>query len=241
MNQLLPTGLYALTPDTIGDDWLAMAVEAAIRGGAAAIQYRNKVADEAQKLRQAQRLARICREAGALLIVNDTIELANAVNADGLHIGRDDGDPATVRAALGAQPILGVSCYDAFERAQAVRGIADYVAFGSVFVSAVKPGAVRAPLGLFARAREAGMHAVAIGGIDAGNACEIAQAGAAAVAVITAVFGEAGGLGRADAAQVEVNARRVIAAFVTGLRTTTSGPDASAKLSRIASMRTKRE
>ena len=241
MNQLLPTGLYALTPDTIDDAWLAMAVEAAIRGGAAAIQYRNKVADEAQKLRQAQRLARICREAGALLIVNDTIELANAVNADGLHIGRDDGDPATVRAALGAQPILGVSCYDAFERAQAVRRIADYVAFGSVFVSAVKPGAVRAPLGLFARAREAGMHAVAIGGIDAENACEIAQAGAAAVAVITAVFGEAGGLGRADAAQVEVNARRVVAAFVTGLRTTTSGPDASAKLSRIASMRTKRE
>ncbi len=241
MNQLLPTGLYALTPDTIDDDWLAMAVEAAIRGGASAIQYRNKVADEAQKLRQAQRLARICREAGAPFIVNDTVELAKAVGADGLHIGREDGDPATVRAALGAQPILGVSCYDAFERAQAVRGIADYVAFGSVFVSAVKPGAVRAPLGLFAWAREAGMHAVAIGGIDAGNAYEVAQAGAAAVAVITAVFGEAGGLGRADAAQVEVNARRVIAAFVTGLRTTTSGPDASAKLSRIASMRTKRE
>ncbi len=235
MNQLLPTGLYALTPDTIDDAWLAMAVEAAIRGGAAAIQYRNKVADEAQKLRQAQRLARICREAGALLIVNDTIELANAVNADGLHIGRDDGDPATVRAALGAQPILGVSCYDAFERAQAVRGIADYVAFGSVFVSAVKPGAVRAPLGLFARAREAGMHAVAIGGIDAGNAYEVAQAGAAAVAVITAVFGEAGGVERADAAQIEGNARRVVEAFEAGSRSATGASNMSPGLPRIAS------
>ncbi|MEB2350997.1 MAG: thiamine phosphate synthase [Burkholderiaceae bacterium] len=174
-------------------------------------------------------------------IVNDTIELASAVYADGLHIGRDDGDPATIRAALGAQPILGVWCYDSFERALAACGFADYVAFGSVFVSAVKPGAVRAPRGLFARAREAAMHAVAIGGIDAGNAFEVAQAGAAAVAVITAVFGEVGGAGRGDAAQIGVNARRVVAAFVTGLRTTTSGPDASAKLSRIASMRTKRE
>lgn len=224
MSKRLPTGLYALTPDTVDDDWLAMAVSAAIRGGASAVQYRNKVADEAQRLRQAQRLARICREAGALFIVNDTVGLAKAVDADGLHIGREDGDPATVRAALGAQPlpdalpILGVSCYDSFERAQALRGIADYVAFGSVFVSAVKPGTVRAPLALFARAREAGMHAVAIGGIDAGNAYEVAQAGAAAVAVITAVFGEAGGVGRADAARVEVNARRIVEAFEAGAR-----------------------
>jgi thiamine-phosphate pyrophosphorylase len=218
MSKRLPTGLYALTPDTIDDDWLAMAVEAAIRGGASAIQYRNKVVDEVQKLRQAQQLARICRDAGALFIVNDTIELASTVNADGLHIGRDDGDPATIRAALGAQPILGVSCYDSFERALAVCGIADYVAFGSVFVSAVKPGAVRAPRGLFARAREAAMHAVAIGGIDAGNAYEVAQAGAAAVAVITAVFEEAGGVGRTGAAQVEANARRIVETFEAGAR-----------------------
>lgn len=224
MSKRLPTGLYALTPDTVDDDWLAMAVAAAIRGGASAVQYRNKVADAAQRLRQAQRLARICREAGALFIVNDTVELAKAVNADGLHIGRDDGDPAMVRAALGAQPVLGVSCYDSFERALAVCGIADYVAFGSVFVSAVKPGAVRAPLELFARAREAGMHAVAIGGIDAGNAYEVAQAGAGAVAVITAVFGEAGGVGRADAAQVEANARRVVAAVGAGVWTEMEGP-----------------
>ncbi len=217
MSKRLPTGLYALTPDTLDDDWPAMAVSAAIRGGASAVQYRNKVADAAQRLRQAGRLARICRETGALFIVNDTVELARSVDADGLHIGRDDGDPATVRAALGVRPVLGVSCYDSFERALAVRGIADYVAFGSVFVSAVKPGAVRAPLELFARAREAGMHAVAIGGIDAGNAHEVARAGAQAVAVITAVFGEAGGAGRADATQIEGNARRVVEGFGSGM------------------------
>jgi len=213
MSKRLPTGLYALTPDTLDDDWLAMAVSAAIRGGASAVQYRNKVADAAQRLRQAERLARICRETGALFIVNDTVELARSVDADGLHIGRDDGDPATVRAALGARPVLGVSCYDSFERALAVRDIADYVAFGSVFVSAVKPGAVRAPLGLFAQAREAGMHTVAIGGIDAGNAHEVARAGAQAVAVITAVFGEADSMERASAEQVKGSAQKVVRAF----------------------------
>lgn len=213
MKTRLPTGLYALTPDGVDDDWLVMAVSAAIRGGASAVQYRNKSVDAAQRLRQAQRLSRACREGGALFIVNDSVELARAVGADGLHIGRDDGDPAAIRAALGADAVLGVSCYDSFERALAVRGIADYVAFGSVFVSSVKPGAVRAPLALFARAREARLHAVAIGGIDAANVFEVAEAGAAAVAVITAVFGEAGGIDRADASAVEGNARRLATAF----------------------------
>ncbi|MBX3592141.1 MAG: thiamine phosphate synthase [Burkholderiaceae bacterium] len=218
MKKRLPTGLYALTPDTVDDDWLVMAVSAAIRGGASAVQYRNKSVDAAQRLRQAQRLARACRDGGALFIVNDSVELASAVGADGLHIGRDDGDPAAIRAALGPGPVLGVSCYDSFERALAVGGIADYVAFGSVFVSSVKPGAVRAPLALFARAREAGMHAVAIGGIDDGNALEVAEAGATAVAVITAVFGHAQGTARADAPAIEGSARRVVEAFAAGRR-----------------------
>ncbi|HLS54752.1 MAG TPA: thiamine phosphate synthase [Zeimonas sp.] len=218
MKKRLPTGLYALTPDSVDDDWVVMAVSAAIRGGASAVQYRNKSVDAQQKLRQAQRIAQACRDGGALFIVNDSIELARAVGADGLHIGRDDGDPAQVRAVLGPGPVLGVSCYDSLERALAVRDVADYVAFGSVFVSTVKPGAVRAPLALFARAREAGMHAVAIGGIDAGNAFEVAEAGAAAVAVITAVFGEAGGVQRADATSIETDARRVNQAFGAGLR-----------------------
>lgn len=218
MRARLPTGLYALTPDSVDDDWLVMAASAAIRGGASAVQYRNKSVDAAQRLRQAQRLARACREGGALFIVNDSVELARAVGADGLHIGRDDGDPASIRAALGADAVLGVSCYDSFERALAVRGVADYVAFGSVYVSAVKPGAVRAPLALFARAREAGLHAVAIGGIDAANAFEVAEAGAKAVAVITAVFGDAAGTARADAPTIESNARRIVSAFEAGQR-----------------------
>ena len=217
MKTRLPTGLYALTPDSFDDDWLVMAASAAIRGGASAVQYRNKSVDAAQRLRQAQRLARACREGGALFIVNDSVELARAVGAHGLHIGRDDGDPLAIRAALEPGWVLGVSCYDSFERALAVRGVADYVAFGSVYVSSVKPGAVRAPLALFARARETGLHSVAIGGIDAGNAFEVAEAGAAAVAVITAVFGQASGVGRADAEAVEANARRIVDAWGGGV------------------------
>ncbi len=220
MKKRLPTGLYALTPDTGDDDWLVEAVAAAIRGGASAVQYRSKIADAAQRLRQARRVARACRAAGALFIVNDSVELARAADADGLHIGREDGDPARIRAALGPDRVLGISCYDAFERARAVRGIADYVAFGSVFLSAVKPGAVRAPLALFGQARAAGMHAVAIGGIDAGNAFEVAQAGTQAIAVITAVFGAASSVGQADAARIEADARRTLDAFEAGTRAT---------------------
>ena len=123
-----------------------------------------------------------------------------------------------MRAALGAAPILGVSCYDSFERALATRAVADYCAFGSVFVSSVKPGAVRAPLDLFARARAAGLHALAIGGIDADNAREVAAAGAAAAAVITAVFGAEHDSGHADAPAIEASARRVADAFAAGAR-----------------------
>ncbi len=213
----LPTGLYVLTPDTDDDEWLAAAVAAAIRGGASSVQYRNKLLDEAGRLRQARRIAKLCRETGTIFIVNDSVEIAVAAGADGVHIGRDDGDLSAARAALGPQAVIGVSCYDSFERAWETREIADYCAFGSVFVSAVKPGAVRAPLALFGKAREAGLHAVAIGGIDAGNARRVFEAGAVAVAVITAVFGKSKRMGdsaRADSAcaesrLIETNARRV--------------------------------
>lgn len=223
----LPTGLYVLTPDTDDDEWLVAAVAAAIRGGATSVQYRNKLLDDAGQLRQARRLATLCRETGTIFIVNDSVGLAVAVGGDGVHIGRDDGDLLAARSALGPQAVIGVSCYDSFERAWETREIADYCAFGSVFVSAVKPGAVRAPLALFGKARDAGLHAVAIGGIDAGNAHEVARAGSFAIAVITAVFGEAGSPGRADVTRVEGNARTIAEAFGTGLRPGRSTPPTS--------------
>jgi thiamine-phosphate pyrophosphorylase len=206
----LPRGLYVLTPEA-DDDQLENAVRAAIRGGATTVQYRNKALDERQRLQQTRRLRAACHDAGAVFIVNDSLELAQESDADGIHLGRDDVDPQVARAALGPRAIIGVSCYDSFELALRTREVADYCAFGSVFPSQVKPAAVRAPLELFRRAREAGLHAVAIGGIDAQNAGAVAAAGAAAVAIITAVFGA--GSVSVEPQEIEARARAIVAAF----------------------------
>jgi thiamine-phosphate pyrophosphorylase len=182
------TGLYALTPDTLDDDWLASAVAATIAGGARAIQYRNKTADAATRLRQAAKLVEVCHSRGVPLIVNDSSDLAIACGAAGVHLGRDDEDPFVARERLGPQAIIGVSCYNDFERAERYCAVADNLAFGSLFGSTVKPGAVRAPLELLTRAKARGWNVVGIGGIDAGNARQVFEAGGDAVAVITAVF-----------------------------------------------------
>ena len=182
-------GLYAITPDLADTAALAACVQAALRGGAAAVQYRNKAAPAALAREQAAALVALCRPLGVPLIVNDDWRLALAVGADGVHVGAGDGDARTVRAAIGPALLLGVSCYDRFDLAEAVAGVADQVAFGSVFASGTKPHAVRAPLGLFAQARARGWNTVAIGGITAANVGQVAAAGADAWAVIGELFG----------------------------------------------------
>ena len=146
----LPRGIYAVTDSALTpNERLPRAVAAAIRGGVRTVQYRNKSGDPAARFREAAVLRSVCTQAGALFIVNDDEELAAAVGADGVHLGRDDPDPAAVRARMGHALIIGVSCYaDAAAARNAVAAGADYVAFGSVFPSRIKPGAVRAPLGL---------------------------------------------------------------------------------------------
>jgi thiamine-phosphate pyrophosphorylase len=183
-------GLYAVTPDEPHTDQLARKVEEALAGGATVVQYRSKSADATLRGKQALRLFESCRRYGALFIINDDLELALAIGADGLHIGRDDGDATAVRARLPAQMLLGVSCYDRFELAiDAVHAGADYLAFGSAFASPTKPEAVRAPPDLFRRARrEFAVPIVAIGGITPENARLVTEAGADAIAVITALF-----------------------------------------------------
>jgi thiamine-phosphate pyrophosphorylase len=194
-------GLYAVTPDIADTGELVARVEAALDGGASAIQYRNKTADPARKRAQAAALARVHALRGGLFIVNDDAALAAAVGADGVHLGEDDGGIAAARELLGPERIIGVSCYDDFERACAgVAAGADYVAFGSFFPSSVKPGARRAAVELLGRAASLGVPVVAIGGITAENAAGLQRAGAHAVAVISAVF---------DAADVETAARAI--------------------------------
>jgi thiamine-phosphate pyrophosphorylase len=189
----LPRGLYAITPDDPDTERLAERVAAALAGGVAIVQYRNKAASPALARRQADRLAALCRGAGVPLIVNDDPRLALEVDAAGAHLGADDGDLAAARALLGPDRLLGASCYNRPALAAAARDAgADHVAFGAVFVSATKPQAVRAPLALFADpAARAGLPAVAIGGITVDNAAEAIAAGAHALAVISDLFGAA--------------------------------------------------
>lgn len=183
-------GLYAVTPDIFDTAELTAKVEAALAGGASVVQYRNKVASADAKTGQARALQELCRGKGVPLIINDQLELALAVDAAGLHLGRDDGSLREARARLGPEKLLGASCYNRIESAlSAVQAGADYVAFGSFFPSAVKPGAVHAPVALLREAKQKlDVPIVAIGGITLDNAAQLVKAGADAIAVISALF-----------------------------------------------------
>ncbi|MDR1423095.1 MAG: thiamine phosphate synthase [Azoarcus sp.] len=187
-------GLYAITPDETDTPRLLEAVAAVLEGGPALLQYRNKAAAPALRREQGARVFALCRAAGVPLIINDDLALALELDADGVHLGRGDGELAAARRALDAMRpgrILGVSCYGEWARAEAAASSgADYVAFGAVFASPTKPAAVRAPLELVGWARhELNMAVAAIGGITLANAAEVFAAGADLAAVITDVFG----------------------------------------------------
>lgn len=135
-----------------------------------------------------QALAALCKNNNVIFIVNDDLQLARY--ADGVHLGKEDGDILQARQQLGPDKIIGVSCYDSLERAVAAEQAgADYVAFGSMFESSTKPQARRASLGLLRKAQSA-LHIpiVAIGGITLQNAQAVVTAGADAIAVINSVF-----------------------------------------------------
>ncbi len=179
-------GLYAITPDLADTGALARKVEQALKAGVAMLQYRNKMLAKDQRLLQAKELAPLARGYGVPFIVNDDLEIALAVGANGAHIGREDGDLGAARSKL-AGKILGASCYADLEKARAaVRAGSDYVAFGSVFPSPTKPAAPRAPLALFAN--DLGVPLCAIGGITLDNAPALIAAGASLLAVISDLF-----------------------------------------------------
>ena len=184
------SGLYVLTPDRADTPLLLEQVRAVLAGGASAVQYRNKTAAPELRLSQVRALRAACADCAATFIVNDDVELAAKVDADGVHLGRDDATVRAARARLGPRTMIGVSCYDSLARADAAVGAgADYVAFGSFFPSAVKPDAARASTALLSAAkRNWRVPVVAIGGITAGNAAPLLAAGADALAVISAVF-----------------------------------------------------
>ena len=182
-------GLYAITPECAQTSQLLSRVEGCLEGGAALVQYRAKSAPPGLALEQAKALVALCDSFGVPLIVNDSVELARACGAAGVHLGRDDPAVAEARKAL-PRGIIGVSCYSepARARAAAAQG-ADYVGIGSVFASATKPQAVRAALASLAEARRvSGLPVAAIGGVTLENAGEALRGGADMLAVITALF-----------------------------------------------------
>lgn len=196
-------GLYAISNGP-RDDLLDVCA-AALAGGARLLQYRDKGRDAARRLAEARALQSLCCTHAAALIVNDDIGLALQCGAAGVHLGEDDVDVVEARRRLGADAVIGASCYDSIERARHLAALgADYLAFGAFFPSPTKPRARRATTDLLQAARPLGLPLVAIGGITPDNAPPLVAAGADFLAVITALFG--GG-------DVQANARRFTSLF----------------------------
>jgi len=185
-------GLYAITN---GDNapGLLERIAAAIAGGAAVVQYRDKTMDAASREHEARDVLAVCRAHGVPLIINDDVALAATVGADGVHLGRDDAAVHEARRVLGDAAIIGVSCYNDFDRAVAAQQAgASYVAFGRFFASHTKPDAVPASLDLIRRAKaQLSIPVVAIGGITPDNAAPLIDAGVDMLAVIHGIFGQA--------------------------------------------------
>jgi len=200
-------GLYVITTAPAdGREGLLAATEAALRGGARVVQYRDKTRDDARRHREGRALMALTHRYGGCFIVNDAIELARALGADGIHLGRDDAPIEHARRTLGPDSLIGVSCYNDISRGDwAVSAGADYLAFGSVFPSVIKPDAARAGPELLTQARARfDCPLVAIGGIDTGNVGELRDRGMDAVAVISAVY---------HADDVQAAARELASAF----------------------------
>lgn len=199
-----PTGLYGITPDWPDFKRLYQAVEQACAAGLPVLQWRRKHTPFDLACQQAQRIAECCKNYGTTFVVNDDWRLALAVDADAVHLGRDDGNINEIKntlIALKQDLLIGVSCYNQLSLAQqAIANNADYFAFGAVFPSSVKPEAVHAPLTLFKKSQQllsqqlADQKAkkrpciVGIGGITLENAKQVIDAGADSIAVISGLF-----------------------------------------------------
>jgi thiamine-phosphate pyrophosphorylase len=185
------SGLYAITPDGIDTKKLLVMTQKALAGGAKLIQYRNKTADAQLRHKQAEKLHHLCREYDVPLIINDYLELALEIDAEGLHVGHNDISVNEARRTLGNTKIIGASCYNRIELAmKAENQGADYVAFGAFYASVTKPDAVTAPLELLCLAKQKiRKPVVAIGGITLLNANLLIERGGDAIAVSDALFG----------------------------------------------------
>ena len=163
----------------------------ALAGGTRLVQYRSKTMNEELRREQARALAHLCRQFEVPLLINDHIDLALEVGADGVHLGREDAPISQARLKLGHEKIIGISCYNELGSAiEAECSGADYIAFGAFFTSVTKLDTVPASVDLLQQGNlEISIPIVAIGGINSDNALELISAGADAVAVSNALFG----------------------------------------------------
>lgn len=190
MAKPFPAGLYAITPDTNDTTYLCKIVEQVLEGGAACVQYRNKATDQSLRLEQAIQLHHLCQQYDVPLIINDDMDLALEIDAEGLHVGADDITVPLARKYLADDKIIGVSCYNQIDRAVTaqVQG-ASYIAFGAFFPSATKINAVRAGIELLQAAKDLiRIPVVAIGGINQQNASILLHSGCSAIAVCQGLF-----------------------------------------------------
>ena len=186
-------GVYAITDQhLITPKKFSSKVRQALEGGAKVVQYRDKSQHHQLRFEQANNLVKLCKEFDAISIINDDIELAKSVNADGVHIGVDDDELDFARQSLGAKKIIGISCYSDISLAeQAVLDSADYVAFGSIFSSSTKPQAPVAGLDILQQAKQKfDVPIVAIGGINLNNLADVLATGVDSVAIVRGIFAD---------------------------------------------------
>ncbi len=168
---------------------LVSTVEAALQGGLTLVQYRDKQANDDERLQNAQALCQLCRRYGALFIVNDRVDLALAVDADGVHLGQQDIPVALARQLLGPQRLIGRSTHCPEDLHRAIAEGADYIGVGPVYETPTKAGRAAAGLDYVAyAAQHAPMPWYAIGGIDLNNLDDVLQAAAQRVAIVRAIM-----------------------------------------------------
>ncbi|MGH8246104.1 MAG: thiamine phosphate synthase [Gammaproteobacteria bacterium] len=190
----LASGMYAITDcAALQTPELLARTDRILAAGIAALQYRNKTASFDEKLIEASAIRSLCVKHGTPLIINDDVDLALAVCADGVHLGIGDLNCADARARLGDDAIIGISCYDDLESAvNAQKSGADYVAFGAFFPTTTKAPRATADLDLLRRARPIlNVPVAAIGGITPENAAPLLSAGADILAVVRSLYGSA--------------------------------------------------
>jgi thiamine-phosphate pyrophosphorylase len=183
-------GLYLVTPDWDDTEKLLRVSEQALQGGAVLLQYRHKTASPALATEQAGALLALCRRYRVPLIINDNVALCIALDADGIHVGGTDAAIGAVRKAVGAEKIVGASCYGSLALAQqAAQDGADYLAFGGFYPSQVKQYEVGTRPELIAQVRQSlALPIVVIGGMTLANAAPLIAQGADLVAVISSVY-----------------------------------------------------